>query len=178
MALPRLTQKQDTFAKLMAAGGYSAYRAAREAGYTQASASNIAARMLKDQKILDWIEKYSRAKTDMDTIDTAWVVKELVDTYRRAKEANQNASAISALSQLAKHTGGFEGGEQAQTTNYNLILAGMTPAEIRELAKVQLPDERVVKLDTPMEEVDVGWRPLATEQTGVRDGVGEGALVP
>jgi len=142
-----LPDRWIAFAKLMATGNYTNYKAALEAGYSSGSASNMASRLLKNDRVLAEIAKYKKASEDMATIDTAWVVKGLVDTIRRAKEANQNATVVSAFALLAKHTGGFDGGENAQTTNYNLILAGLTPEEVKMLAKQKLPNEGPVIID-------------------------------
>jgi phage terminase small subunit len=154
----KLTERQEKFCVLMATGNYSQYGAAKGAGYTDGASSNASTKLMRDPRLVARIAQHQRVKNDSDTIDQAWVVREAVSTYRKAKGSNQNAVAVSALNLLAKHTGGFDGGEHAQTTNYNLVLAGLTPDEIREIAKRQLPSESPVKVDTPIEvDVDDGY---------------------
>lgn len=144
----KLTPMMEKYAEYRAQD-FSQYSSALKAGYARGGAANMGSRLEQNLQVQALISKHKQKMEQSSLIDAAWVVAEAVDTYRRAREAKQNAAALTALTLLAKHTGGFDGGENAQTTNYNLILAGLTPEEIREIAKRELPSDnsRVVKVE-------------------------------
>ena len=138
----KLTAKMVEFAKHYKATN-NASQAARMAGYSEGSAANMGSRLLKDPRIQAMIEQHKEVLEALERIDTAWVVRETVDTYKSARDQNQNAAALTALQLLAKHTGGFDGGEAG--SGPQLHLHGLSPDEIRQIARMQLPSEQGIK---------------------------------
>mgnify|MGYP006921383210 CR=1 FL=1 len=133
MSEKRLTPKQEAFcvAYLELASGSAAYRSAYGAGkMSDMSIRSAVSRMLALPHISQRIADLRAQVAQVAVVDTAWVVekaKKVVELSVDPKEETYDAkAAVSALSLLAKHVGGFTD-KVEHSGNVGVVVERRTP---------------------------------------------------
>lgn len=83
---------------------YNATKAALRAGYSKKTAGSIGSENLKKPEILARVRELQEEKRQKLVISEAFVVTELLETYRSCREAFDGKNALKALEMLEKHT--------------------------------------------------------------------------
>lgn len=111
--MPILTnQRHEKFCQLVA-GGMPASRAYTEAGYSCSSGSvdANASRLLKKDRVFNRVqelgEKTQSALIKLISVDKQWVIEQLIENARMAKEEGQIGPANRALELIGKELGMF-----------------------------------------------------------------------
>ena len=102
-----LTPKQRRFCEKYVVC-LEAKRAAIEAGYTERSATVTSTRLMKRPEVRQYITMLQAEAAERNNVTVDEVIEKLRDTYKAAKEANQNGPAVRAVELLGKTVGMFK----------------------------------------------------------------------
>lgn len=104
--MSKLTPKQSRFVEEFLRD-FNASAAARRAGYSEKSAGNIGWENVKKREIQVALAKAIAARREQVGLTAEWVLREMVDTYKEARAAEQYGPANRGLELLGKHIGMF-----------------------------------------------------------------------
>lgn len=102
-----LTAKQQRFVEEYIID-LNATQAASRAGYSEKTAYSIGQENLKKPEIADEIEKRRSKLSEKAEISAEWVLRELQDTYNKAKDVGDLSPANKSLELIGKHLGMFK----------------------------------------------------------------------
>ncbi len=95
-------QKQELFCKAYIVD-YNATNAAKRAGYSEKTAGSIGSENLKKPEILARVRELQAEKLEKSAISQAFVITEILETYRKSIEEKDFKSALKALEMLGRH---------------------------------------------------------------------------
>ena len=107
-----MTDKESAFVNEYCSNGFNATQAALTAGYSKASARQLAHKVLSKDYIQDSIQAYMAKLQDEALCTTADIVRGLLRESNPDSEDTTPAARVSALKALTDYTGGFDNNQQ------------------------------------------------------------------
>ena len=146
-----LTDKQhETFARNVA-DGYSLTEAAKRAEFPELSAHNIGSRLMKHPQIQQRVEELRNSKESSRVAREAWLIQELKETHRLAREAKQYGICVQALVAIARIEGLGLLNEGERTKNRRTDAVGLQERLREGFAQLSSAEREKFLLEAPTE---------------------------
>jgi len=128
----KLNKRQEAFCQRYAEGE-NATQAAIAAGYSPRNAKRQAHRLIHDTEIRERIMEIKRSKARAIEVNAEWIIHELTEIAREARQDNDRKYALEALKLLGQHFGALA---ERHIVSTDVTLAALFAQSCQENIKV------------------------------------------
>lgn len=126
-----LTAKERSFIEQYCSNGFNATKAAKDAGYSEKTATAIGSENLRKPHIQEEVFSFLAKATERALCTTEMVVQGLLAEARCEGEGSSHSARVAAWKALSDFTGGFDANKQK--LDHTSSDGSMTPPSVIEL---------------------------------------------